>query len=120
MALLIVGLMSTVGIYAASMTGSTQRLGGTGSVTVSAPSTTASAAYTLTSGQVTSVSVTWTPTATGTYSVTATMGGSTGTTTGVVIGAPDVGVSRTTSVTISPALNADLATAITVVINQTA
>jgi hypothetical protein len=118
--LLILGLISTVGIYAASMTGSSNRLGGTGSVTVSSPTSSASVTYTITSGSVTAAAVTWTPLAVGTYSVQVIIGSSSGTTTGVVIGAPDVGVSRITSVTISPSVPQGSVTSVTVVINQTA
>ena len=40
-------LVATVGIYAASISGTTKTLGGTGAVTVGAPATTVSTAYTL-------------------------------------------------------------------------
>jgi uncharacterized protein (DUF2141 family) len=118
--LLILGLVATVGVFAAGMTGSTKLLGGTGDITVATPTTSASVTYTITSGSVTAASVTWTPLATGTYSVQAIIGSGSGSTTGVVIGAPDVGVSRATSVTISPSVLQASATSVTVVINQTA
>ena len=118
--LLIVGLMATVGVFAAGMTGSTKTLGGTGAITVDTPTSSASVTYTITSGSVTAASVTWTPLATGTYSVQAIIGSGSGTTNGVVIGAPDVGVSRATSVAISPSVPEASATSVTVVINQTA
>jgi len=114
------GLTATVGVFAAGMTGSSNRLGGTGAVTIETPTTSASVTYTITSGSVTAASVTWTPLATGTYSVDVIIGSGSGSTTGVVIGAPDVGVSRATSVTISPSVPQGSATSVTVVINQTA
>jgi hypothetical protein len=68
MAMLVVALMATVGVYAASVTGTSKTLGGTGSVTVSAPASAATAKYnTDSSGNVTSVDVTWTPGANSNY-----------------------------------------------------
>src|SRR5690606_28054073 len=65
----------TASIYAASMTGTVNRLGGTGNVTVNAPSTTAAISNWSLDGDglVGGVTVTWTPTADSEYDITVTL-----------------------------------------------
>ena len=80
--LMIAGLMSTVGIYAASFGGGTtvRILGGSGSETVSAPTSAAiTISWTFTGDQITGADVTWTPSATGTYDIVVKAGSTTGT-----------------------------------------
>ena len=80
MVLMIAGLMSTVGVYAASLSTPTVGvLGGTGSETVAAPT---SGAIDIkwgfnTSGQVTSVDVKWTPLVAKVYKISVVAGGNT-------------------------------------------
>ena len=106
-------LFATVGIYAASVTGSTKTLGGTGSVTVSAPATSAAVSWTVdASGDVTAATVAWTPASAGDYTLKVQVGASTGTFSCTVCGTS----ARTDSVTISPVLAADSVSAATVVI----
>ncbi len=66
-------MASTVSIYAASISGTAKKLGGTGNVTVAVPSSNADlSGWTLSaSGTVSSVQVTWTPAAAGNYSIQA-------------------------------------------------
>ena len=80
MVLMIAGLMSTVGVYAASLgTPTVSVLGGTGSETVSAPNTgTTSVKWTFTGSAVTGADVTWTPTEAKVYKITVTAGATTG------------------------------------------
>ena len=79
MVLMIAGLMSTVGVYAASLSAPTIGvLGGTATTSVTAPS---SGAIDLTwgfnaSGQVTSVDVKWTPLVAKAYKISVVAGGS--------------------------------------------
>ena len=106
-------LFATVGIYAASVTGSTKTLGGTGSVTVSAPATSAAVSWTVdSSGDVTAATVAWTPASAGDYTLKVQVGASTGTFSCTTCGTS----ARTDSVTISPVLAADSVSAATVVI----
>ena len=109
-------LFATVGIYAASITGSTKTLGGTGEVTVSAPTTSASVSWTLnSSGQVTAADVTWTPAASSNYDIKVIVGSSSGSTSVTNSGT----VARTDAVTISPAVGADAVSTANVLINET-
>ena len=106
-------LFATVGIYAASVTGSTKTLGGTGSVTVSAPATSADVSWTVdATGDVTAVTVAWTPASLGDFTLKVTVGSSTGTFSCTTCGTS----ARTDSVTISPSIAADSVSAATVVI----
>lgn len=82
MFMMLVGLMSTVGVYAAGLGGSPtiKTVGGTGTVTVAAPTSSAiTLDWNFTDSQVTGVDVTWTPNATGTYDITVDAGGTLGT-----------------------------------------
>ena len=114
-ALMIAGLMSTVGVYAASITGSPKSVGGTGSVAVSAPtSASVTVDYNLTAGQVVSLDVTWTPSAASNYDLDVELGASTGN-----LNVPSSGtVQRTDTVTISPAVDAESVTTAEVVITE--
>lgn len=77
MALMITGLMATVGVYPTGLGASP--LGGISQVTVSGPNAPAvSLAWSFTGGQITGVDVTWTPTAATTYTINVTAGGATG------------------------------------------
>ena len=114
--LVVVVLVATVGIYAASITGSTKTLGGTGDVTVGAPSTTVSTAYTLdASNNVSAVDVTWTPGANSNYTIKVAVGASTGSASISSSGT----VQRTDAVTISPVVAADAVSTVNVVITET-
>ena len=82
MVLMIAGLMSTVGVYAASLGGAPTitAVGGTGTVTVNGPTsgaTTVALSWNFTGGQVTGVDVTWTPDLAKTYDISVTAGGNT-------------------------------------------
>ena len=118
MALMIAGLRSTVGVYAAAF-GSTPTAkalaGGTG--TVSAPNTgTVSVKWTTDSaGDISAAVVTWTPAVAGDYDISVTAGGSFGT-----LNIPSSGTSeRTTdSVPFSPAIDPALITDAKVSIEQ--
>lgn len=113
--LVVAMLMTTVGVFAASMTGSAKTLGGTGSVTVSAPATSAAIAWTTnTSGQVTGGTVTWTPAANLNYTIRLTAGGQTGTVSCTACGI----VSRADAITLGVAVAADTVTSATAVIAQ--
>ncbi len=82
MFMMLVGLMSTVGVYAAGLGGSPtiKTVGGTGTVSVAAPTdSTITLDWNFTGSQVTGVDVTWTPNATGTYDITVDAGGTLGT-----------------------------------------
>ena len=101
MVMMIAGLMSTVGVYAATFTGGTTAnpLGGSGNETVASPSTAAvSVSWTLTGSQVTAAVVNWTPVATGNYTIQVTAGGTTGTLTGQ---AGTISVNQNASVTMA-------------------
>jgi hypothetical protein len=118
MALLILGLMSTVGVYAASITGATRTLGGSGAVTVGSGVTgTATTSYTLTGADVTAVNVLWTPAATGTYTIQVTTGGIV--TTGTLTGVAGVAATPMTSIVPLAATAASGVTSVSLVINQT-
>ena len=116
MVLTMLGLMSTVGIYAASFGGgqSVATIGGTGTQTVSSPTTsTVDLSFTITSGKVSAAKVKWTPTATGNYTIAVDLNGTTYMATG------QAGVASTLvthTVAVSPTVNADAVTNATVVI----
>ena len=68
--MLVAILMTSVGVYAASISGTSKTIGGTGTVTVSAPASAVTAKYNLDSaGKVASVDVTWTPTVSLNYTI---------------------------------------------------
>ena len=100
MILMIAGMMSSVGVYAAGFgsTPTTKTLAGSGDESVSAPNTgTVTLGYVTTGDTVTGVLVTWTPAAAGDYDITVVAGGTTGT-----LNIPSSGsVQRTDTVTIS-------------------
>jgi len=101
MVLMISGMMSTVGVYAAGLGGTPtiKTIGGTGSTTVTAPTSSAMTLdWTFTGNDVTGVDVTWTPGSSTTYDLVVTAGGNQGTLTTptTVAGTP-----RTDSVTLS-------------------
>jgi len=80
--MMMIGLMSTVGVYAAGLGGSPtiKTVGGTGTVSVAAPTdSTITLDWNFTGSQITGVDVTWTPNATGTYDITVDAGGTLGT-----------------------------------------
>ncbi len=111
MVLMIAGMMSTVGVYAAGFgsTPTTKTIAGSGDETVSAPNTgTVSLAWGFTGDQVTSVDVSWTPGATGNYKINVGAGGNTGELTGV---SGTISVPRTDSVTITATEASAIATA---------
>lgn len=113
--ILLAVLMGTVGIYAASISGSTKTLGGTGSVTVTAPASTSSVTFvTDSAGLVTTANVTWTPAANSNYTIKVSAGGSTGSATITASGT----ISRTDPVTLTPSVAANLVTSATVVISE--
>ena len=99
MAMLVAALMATVGVYAASITGSTKTLGGTGSVTVTAPSTTAAAKFNVSGGNVATVDVTWTPAASSNYTISVDLNA--GTSTGSLGITTSGTVQRTDTVTVA-------------------
>ena len=118
MVLMIVGLMSTVGVYAAGLGGTPtiKTLGGTGSTSVSAPTGSAvSVKWTSnSSGQVTGADVTWTPAANSNYAIVVKAGSTTG--------SASVTSSGTTEITTSVTLTATDASAIStaeVIITET-
>ena len=80
--LMVAGMMSTVGVYAAGLGGAPtiKTIGGTGTTSVGAPTDSAvTLDWNFTGSQVTGVDVTWTPNATANYDVTVTAGGTLGT-----------------------------------------
>ncbi len=81
MVLMIAGMFSTVGVYAAGFgsTPSTKALTGSGDESVSAPNTgTVTLGYSTTGDAVTGIIVTWTPSASAAYDLTVVAGGTTG------------------------------------------
>ena len=81
MALMIAGLMSTVGVYPTGLGAypTSETLGAISQVTVSGPNAPAvSLAWSFTGGQVTGVDVTWTPAAATSYTINVAAGGNTG------------------------------------------
>ena len=90
MVLMITGLMSTVGVYAAGLGGTPtiKTVGGTAAETVSSPTTVAiSVDWTFSGDQVSGGIVSWTPTASGVHTVTLGAGGESGSfTTGSLTG----------------------------------
>lgn len=82
MVFMIAGMMSTAGVYAAGLGGSptTKTVGGTGSTSVSAPtSSPITLDWNFTGSNVTGVDVTWTPGASTTYDIVVTAGATQGT-----------------------------------------
>ena len=81
MVLMIAGLMSTVGVYAASLgTPTLETMGGTTATTVNSPVTGSVAlTWNYTGDAVTGVDVAWTSTYAKVYNITVTAGGTTGT-----------------------------------------
>ena len=82
MVLMIAGMMSTVGVYAAGFgsTPTTKTIAGSSDETVSAPNTgNTSLAWVLTGDTVTGVKVTWTPSVSSDYAINVTAGGNNGT-----------------------------------------
>ena len=82
MVLMIAGMMSTVGVYAAGFgsTPTTKTLAGSGNQAVSAPNTgTVTLGYVTAGDVVTGVKVTWPPASAGDYDITVVAGGTTGT-----------------------------------------
>ncbi len=111
---------STVSIYAAGITGSAKRLGGTGDTTVSAPSNDAAvSAWTLTNGLASAATVSWTPTATSNYTVNLVVKSSTGT---IATGSTSVsgtsGSGRNDSITLSGAVSPQSIDSTNVVISE--
>ena len=117
MVLMIAGMKSTVGVYAAGFgsTATTKTIAGSGDETVSAPNTGAiSLAYVMAGEAVTGIKVTWTPAATGGYDIDVKAGGQTGN-----LNIPTSGTSaRTDSVTLGAAVEASALTTAKVVISQ--
>ena len=69
-------MLMTTGAYAASMSGTAKLLGGTGNLTVGAPSNNAVLGFGLdSSGDVEAAKVTWSPTSSGDYAIVVTIGG---------------------------------------------
>ena len=118
MVLMIVGLMSTVGVYAAGLGGTPtiKTLGGTGSTSVSAPTgSTVTVKWTSnSSGQVTGADVTWTPSVSSNYTVIVKAGSTTGSASVTGSGTTQI----ITSVTLSPT-DADTISTAEVVITET-
>ena len=118
MVLMIAGLMSTVGVYAAGLGGSPtiKAIGGTGAVTVFGPTDSAtSIVWNYSGGQVTGAVVTWTPNVTGNFDISLTAGGQTGSLTS------EAGVSGTpenNTVTFGTPAEADLVTDVKLIITE--
>ena len=116
MVLMIAGMKSTVGVYAAGFgsTHTTKTIAGSGDETVSAPNTGAvSLAYVMTGETVTDIKVTWTPAATGDYDIDVKAGGQAG---NLNIPTSDTSA-RTDSVTLDAAVEASALTTAEVVIS---
>ena len=114
MVLMISGMMSTVGVYAAGLGGTPtiKTIGGTGSTTVTAPTSSAMTLdWTFTGNDVTGVDVTWTPDTATTYDITVTAGSTVGTLTTPITGM----ASRTDTVTMSATAVDSVSTAETVI-----
>ena len=112
MVFMIAGLMSTAGVYAASLTTPTiGAVAGSGSQTVSAGvSGTPDIAWTVSSGQVTGATISYTPTKETTYNFLLEVDGTTGTATDVVAAA-QVGVTQTDiAITLGSAVNVETLT----------
>ena len=118
MVLMIAGLMSTVGVYAAGLGGTPtiKTLGGTGSTSVASPtgSTVTVVWVSDANGQVIRADVTWTPTVSSDYTVIVKAGSTTGTQTVTTSGTTEI----TTQVTLSATAAADISTA-EVIITET-
>ena len=116
MVMMIAGLMSTVGVYAAGIGGAptVKTIGGSGDETVSTPNTgTVTLGYVMTGEMITGVKVTWTPAAAGDYDIDVKAGGNSGN-----LNIPSSGtVQRTDSVTIASTEASALGT-VKVVISQ--
>jgi hypothetical protein len=118
MVLMVAGLMSTVGVYAAGLGGSPtiKTLGGTGSQTVSAPVGAAvSVAWTQDAvGDVTGADVTWTPLVNTAYTIYVDASGN-----GATVAVPTSGtVSRTDTATFGSAVSPDLVLLAEVIISE--
>ena len=118
MVLMIAGMMSTVGVYAAGFgsTPTTKTIAGSGDETVSAPNTgTVALSWVFTGDQVSGVKVVWTPAAAGDYDIVVNAGSQTGT-----LNIPSSGtVQRTTdTVTLGAAVEASAITTAKVIISQ--
>ena len=118
MVLMIAGMMSTVGVYAAGFgsTPTTKTLAGSSDEAVSAPNTgTVTLGWIFTGDEVSGVNVVWTPGVTGDYDIIVTAGGQTGT-----LNIPTSGtVERTTdNVTLAATVEASAITTAKVVIQQ--
>ena len=117
MVLMIAGMMSTVGVYAAGFasTPTTKTIAGSGDETVSAPNTGAvSLAWVMTNDTVSGVNVTWTPGAAGDYDIAVKAGGQNGT-----LNIPTSGtVQRTDAVTLAAVVEASAVTTAKVIIEQ--
>ena len=114
MALMITGLMSTVGVYAASFSGGStvKTIGGTTAQTVAAPTTgSVDLSWGLTGDDVSSAIVKWTPTVNGTYTVGVDIDGSLFTQTGL---AGTAATLATHTITVSPVVAASSITLATV------
>ncbi len=117
MVLMIAGMMSTVGVYAAGFgsTPTTKTIAGSGDETVSAPNTgTVSLSWVMTGDVVSGVNVTWTPGAAGDYDIDVSSGGQTGN-----LNIPSSGtVQRTDAVTLGATVEASAVTTAKVVISE--
>ena len=117
MVLMIAGMMSTVGVYAAGFgsTPTTKDIAGSSDISVAAPNTgSVSLAWVMTDDQVTGVNVTWTPATTGDYDIDVKAGGQNGT-----LNIPTSGtVERTDAVTLGAAVEASAVTTGKVVISE--
>ena len=114
MVMMIAGLMSTVGVYAASFSGgtTTKALGGSSSETVGAPtSASVDINWTFTNDTVTGAVVDWTPSAAGTYTVKLLAGTTNGEATGIVIAIGDVGVVQNQVIVLASTEASDIGTA---------
>lgn len=123
MVLMIAGLMSTVGVYAAGFTTTpgTKTVSGTASGGVTVGQSTTTAATTVSwafdsAGLINGAKVDWTPAADGDYDIIVTVGGTTGTLNIPTSGA--VARSGLDTVTISPAVLASAVSSAEVVIEQ--
>lgn len=114
MALMITGLMSTVGVYAASFSGGStvKTIGGTTAQTVTSPTTgSVDLSWGLTGDDVSSAIVKWTPTTTGVFTVGVDIDGNLYTQTGL---AGTGGSLATHTITVSPVVTASAVTLATV------
>ena len=111
MVMMIAGLMSTVGVYAAGLGGAptVTKVGGTGASTVSAPTDSAvSVDWTVSGSDVTAAVITWTPNESKTYDIEVIAGGTTGT---LTTGSKTGGSPTTDTVTMANTAVEDISTA---------